>query len=78
MIIELLTLGIKSFYLNPGFKNRQFLYDIEDSKKISIPDYSTLKECIINLDLNKQVNKYEFCVNSSNVTKKIVSYLNKL
>ena len=78
MIIELLTLGIKSFYLNPGFKNRQFLYDIKDSKKISIPDYSTLKECIINLDLNNQVNKYEFCVNSSNVTKKIVSYLNKL
>ncbi len=78
MIIELLTLGKKSFYLNPDYKNQQFLYDMKDHKKISIENYFTLKEHISNLDLKINVNKYDYCENSEKVTKKIISYLNNL
>lgn len=78
MIIELLTLGKKSFYLNPDYKNQQFLYDMKDHKKISIENYLTLKEHISNLDLNININKYDYCENSEKVTKKIISYLNNL
>lgn len=78
MIIELLTLGVKSFYLNPDYKNQQFLHDMKDHKKISIENYLTLKEHISNLDLNININKYDYCENSEKVTKKIISNLNNL
>ena len=78
MIIELLTLGIKSFYLNPDFKNKQFLNDIKDYEKISIKNYLALKNCIINLDSSEKINKYEYCENSEKVTEKIINHLKKL
>lgn len=78
MIIELLTLGIKSFYLNPDFKNKQFLHDIKDFEKISIKNYLALKNCIINLDTSEKISKYDYCENSEKVTEKIISHLGKL
>jgi hypothetical protein len=78
MVIELLSLGIKSFFLNPGYKNEQFLHDITDHKKISIANYSSLKMHIMNLSLNMNINKYDYCQNSKKVTKKIISYLNNI
>ena len=58
-------------------KNQQFLYDMKDHKKISIENYLTLKEHISNLDLNININKYDYCLDSNDVTKKIIYHLEK-
>jgi hypothetical protein len=79
MILEGLTLGKKCFFIDPNYQNITFFKTLDASKKLRLPDLVNLMK-VVNKDsksLKKnKINVDHFCLNSKNVSKKIVNYLN--
>jgi len=83
MIMEYLGLGKKSYFIDPKFGNQQFFDYLPQVDKWRISTYeefekiilSNLKKKRYSFSISKQKNPY--CVDSSNVSKKIFKYLTK-
>ena len=83
MIMEYLGLGKKSYFIDPKFENQQFFDFLPQLDKWRIPTYENFEKIILS---NLKKNKYSFsilkeinpyCLDSSNVSKKIFRYLIK-
>ncbi len=83
MVIELLSLEKNCFYLDPGFRNHQFLGNIDISYNLRIKSYENFKDVIKNLLIDKKNLKTEgndnlknLCLNSENCSQKIYEFMN--
>jgi hypothetical protein len=79
MILEGLTLGKKCYFIDPNYQNATFFKTLDASKKLRLANLSNLIK-IVNKDStlvrNKKINIDHFCLNSKDVSKKIVNFLN--
>ena len=79
---EFFSQNKKTFFLDPGFRNTAFLRNKKYIKYYKIPSYAKFEKKIIN-ELNVKTKivpkfKYNFCLKSNNVSKKIYSSLKKI
>jgi len=78
MIIEMTQFNKCCYFLNPGFRNNQFLSNIHDFKSISLESFENFEKSFFIAKKNKFTKKYKFtyCENSKNLFEKIVKHLN--
>ena len=84
MIMEYLGLGKVCYFLDPNFKAQQFYDYLPQANKWRIKKYEDFEKKIINLlvkknftfNVNKENNDY--CLKSSNSSKKIFEYFKKI
>ena len=72
MIVELFSLKKRGFYLDPNYKNVQFMNNI--NKNIRINTYNIFKKIFFNKILRK-IDFNNYCVKSNNTSYKIFKYL---
>ena len=83
MIIEMLSLEKNCFYLDPGYRNHQFLGNIDITYNLRINSYENFKNKIKNLLIDKKalrIKSYEnlkkLCLSSENCSQKIYEFMN--
>ena len=73
MIIELFSINKRGFFLDPHYKNIQYMKNI--NKNIRINTYSKFKKIFFNISNKEKINLKNYCANSKNTSQKIFNYL---
>ncbi len=73
MIIESFSINKKGFFLDPNYKNVQYMKNI--NKNIRINTYNKFKKIFFNNSNKKKINLKNYCVNSKNTSHRIFNYL---
>jgi hypothetical protein len=76
MILEFQSVTTKAFFLNPDFKNIQFVGDLNNNDLISIDTYEKLLVKYNSRDAVEKNKNLDFCLESYKTNQKIVNFLN--
>ena len=76
MILEFQSVTTKAFFLNPDFKNIQFVGDLNNYDLISIDTYEKLLVKYNSRDAVEKNKNLDFCLESYKTNQKIVNFLN--
>ena len=75
MIIELFSINKRGFFLDPNYKNVQYMKNI--NKNIRINTYKKLKDFYFNYNNKNKINLKNYCMNSKDTSYKIFNHLVK-